>query len=777
MSFFKKFGMSGCALWFSMILTSGVIAAESSSPSQLTLSQAESKRWSEGLTLLGTGKLDQATSLILEVARNVDDASVAKVKQWLESFEEFQEARRSRIQADYDKYVQWAKEDIAAGRWRQAILDCDLAYNYCFDKEKFRQEPWVQEAVEGVVDLARKYESEGEWYKAAGIYAQLNDMFYLEKSYRQALERCQEHIRIDLTYIPSENEDDEKADEDLLAPDWESNVVHIVPRMTRDALRKVHNDYIREPDFKELTIAALEQVLRFIDEPGMERVFPSLSDEDEVESFRSRVEAKLQQAKAREQMTVSDLIAYFNRVLTINDETGMLPQNVLIYEFTHGSMAPLDEFTDMIWPAERMEFNKHTQGRFSGVGISIRKELGKPIRVVTPLEDTPAYRAGIQPGDEITKINGKSAKKYRIMDAVREITGPPGTTVTLTIQRLGVPNPFDVTLERQEITIFTVKGHQRDEDGRWKFMIDPKEKIGYLRLTNFTDNSIDEMRDIIGQLEGEGMRGLIFDLRANPGGPLRAAIEVADMFLEEKQNIVSTRDREGRVSEMSSTREGSYLDFPMIVLINEVSASASEIVAGALQVHGRALIVGERSFGKGSVQQVLFLNNSGIARLKLTTARYYLPNGRSLHREEEAEIWGVDPNVEVPLVIKEERKGNEARLKNDILKGKGQDSLSDEVLDNIVSGRNRDDEETKDEEPEKETATETTISKEAKPEDLGEDEDWVIRDDDNNYPEIDPQLETALLLMRVRLETGQQWPLGENAPSEVAVTGASSSGG
>lgn len=736
---------------------------------------ASRERWHEGFGLLRTGRFNEASALIRDLApTDRDERAPRRVDEWIAAYEHLETDRQQRIREDYDKYVSWIKEEMEKGLWQQVIRSCRLAFNSAPDEETFRNEPWLGEAIAGVVKRAEEFEEQDKWYDAAGIYARLADIFPRRKEYQDALSRCQAHIRLEVVYT-SQGEG-----ENAVESEWRAVVANISPRMARDAFRRVGTDYLREPVFKDLTISALEQMLRLARAPKLAEVFEPLKDEDLVEEYCGRIEENLRQVRAQDTLTSHDLTTYFNRVLIINDETGLLPQDVLVYEFVHGALQPLDRFTDMIWPSDILEFNKHTQGRFSGVGIQIRKQYGEPIKVVTPLEDTPAYQAGIQPGDLITRINGKSAKQFTITGAVREITGPPGTSVTLTIERIGVPEPFDVTLKRQEITIFTVKGFDRDEDGQWKFMIDEEEKIGYVRLTNFTEESINELRDVIRRLrDQDGMNGLIFDLRANPGGPLKAAIDVTDLFLEGQRRIVSTRDRHGKDWEMSSTGEAGFPDFPMIVLINGISASASEIVAGALQDHGRALVVGERSYGKGSVQQVLQLNNSNQAFLKLTTALYYLPNGRCLHRDDDSETWGVDPDFEVRLVPKEMIKVNEVRLRSDILRGRDQKELSEEAIESLISpgrGDSRSPDDGDDGvEDERRNGKDEPGETDAHDEPSGE--EWIEREDPNEFPAVDPQLEASLMLLRIRLATNQPWPESLTNGTGVAATPGQRRGG
>jgi carboxyl-terminal processing protease len=740
-----------------ILIASPALAAQHAEAPLKGANQAQQKDWEEGLTLLGSGQFGEASKLIHSVAAEAKDAQVREIDGWVRAFDKIQTDRTGRIREDYDKYVQWAQEEAGKGDWRKAAWYCGLAFNDAADQDAFRKESWLVKLVDGSKKAAEDFEKDRKWVKAASIWVRFAEIYPREKLYRDAVDRCQAHIRLEYTYTPES--------------DWKAAVSDIIPEMARDAFRKIDAEYLKEPSFKDATVAGLKQALRLASEPKLEKVFATLKDKDAVQEFTRRVQVRLQQAEDSEKLTVRDLLSNFDRVLEINDETKLFPKNVLVYEFVQGALQPLDRFSDMIWPADLQEFNKHTQGRFSGVGIQIRKPPGEPIQVVTPLEDTPAYSAGIQPNDVIVKINGRSATKYTINQAVREITGPPGTSVILTIKRAGSDKEFDVELERQEITIFTIKGFERDDKGQWKYMIDPVQKIGYIRMTNFTEGTIDELKDVITKLRREeGMRGLIFDLRGNPGGPLKSAVEVSDLFLGNDKRIVSTRDRHNKDWSMSSASDQvHFTDFPMIIVANRFSASASEIVTGALQYHQRALIVGERTYGKGSVQQIMRLNNANSAFLKLTTAHYYLPDGRCLHREDDSVTWGVDPDVDVKLVPKEIVKSNDLRLKTDILKGVHQKQLTAEELKAVTEYKPT----TK---PAKATTQPGGDEVTTKPgDDAAEDEVAdELRDDPNGFPEQDPQLEAALLVMRVRLESQQPWPM---RTTKVAANATPASGG
>jgi carboxyl-terminal processing protease len=287
--------------------------------------------------------------------------------------------------------------------------------------------------------------------------------------------------------------------------------------------------------------------------------------------------------------------------------------------------------------------------------------------------DTPAYNAGIMAGDAILKIDGKSTDGMRLTDAVALIQGEPGTKVTLTV-RSEDGKTRDVPLERARIQVRSVLGDRRKGDGKsWDFMWDHQEKIGYLRLTGFGKNTVSEMKEALEELRKQGMRGLVLDLRSNPGGLLKSAKEVSNLFLE-KGLIVSIKgdnqDEEAYHADRHEAVLGKDSGVPMAVLINRYSASASEIVAACLQDHHRAIVVGERSYGKGSVQNVIPLTR-GQGALKLTTAYYWRPSGKMVHREKDArdsDDWGVIPDIVVSLSREERMAYNRARNERDILR-------------------------------------------------------------------------------------------------------------
>ncbi len=300
----------------------------------------------------------------------------------------------------------------------------------------------------------------------------------------------------------------------------------------------------------------------------------------------------------------------------------------LIEAALDGMLTSLDPHSGYLTPEAYQEMQDQTRGEYGGLGIEITSEDGV-IKVISPIDGTPAQRAGIQAGDYITAVNGQSVLGMTVNDAVRQMRGRAGEAVTVTIARVGT-DPFDVRLVREIITPHAVTSHMEGD-------------YGYLRLSSFTERATEETVAAINDLRRQNphMRGLVLDLRDNPGGLLNQAVGVADVFLDGGE-VVSQRGRNPQDIERYNANPGDMLNgIPVVVLVNSGSASASEIVAGALQDRHRAELVGVTTFGKGSVQTVIPIRGGLDGALKLTTARYYTPSGRSIQRT------GIEPDLEV----------------------------------------------------------------------------------------------------------------------------------
>jgi carboxyl-terminal processing protease len=300
----------------------------------------------------------------------------------------------------------------------------------------------------------------------------------------------------------------------------------------------------------------------------------------------------------------------------------------LIEAAINGMLSALDPHSSYLNPKNYRDMQVQTRGEFGGLGIEVTMENGL-VKVVSPIDDTPAARAGLKAGDLVTHLDGDPVMGLTLSQAVEKMRGPVKSPIVLTISRPDVEKPFDVTVVRDIIQIQSVR--QRAEGD-----------VGYLRITSFNEQTMTALRRGINRLNdelGDGLKGLVVDLRNNPGGLLDQAVAVSDAFLEQGE-IVSTRGRRSEDAQRFNAKEGDLAEGkPIVVLINGGSASASEIVAGALQDHRRAIVLGTKSFGKGSVQTIIPLQ--GYGALRLTTARYYTPSGRSIQAK------GIEPDIEV----------------------------------------------------------------------------------------------------------------------------------
>ena len=344
-----------------------------------------------------------------------------------------------------------------------------------------------------------------------------------------------------------------------------------------------------------------------------------------------------------------------------------------------------DPYTIYLNSEQLTRFDKSTLGTFSGIGAEIEVQNNQ-LMIVSPLEDSPAFKSGILAGDHIMKVDDVATDGMDVYEAIEHITGEEGTDVVLSIRHPD-GEELDITITRQRINIQTVKALWRDQDHHWDHMLDAERRIGYVRLTQFNTTSTEALREALDALVADDMQGLILDLRFNPGGLLDSAVSISSMFMDGGR-IVSTKGLHSAELVKEAESEDTLPPFPLIVMVNEYSASASEIVSGALKDNDRAVILGTRTHGKGSVQQVIKLDHSPGA-VKITTAHYFLPSGRNIHRKEDAEVWGVDPTdgYYVSMTNAQMRKMNEIRRDRGIIhvdnggNGSGPETISAEWLD------------------------------------------------------------------------------------------------
>lgn len=380
-----------------------------------------------------------------------------------------------------------------------------------------------------------------------------------------------------------------------------------------------------------------------------------------------------------------------------------------------------DPFTAYVPAEEVRNFSKDLTGEYVGIGAQISLRDGW-LTIVSPLEDSPAFRSGLMPDDRVVAIEGETTYEKSIDEAIDKLTGDPGTPVTITVERDG--ERFDVAIVREAIKTRSIKGFHRDPSNpeRWLHVIDPERKIAYIRITQFTPGVAREFATALEQSKDIG--GLVIDLRSNPGGVLEEAAAIGDMLLD-GGTILKTRGRSRPEQSYDAQPGGRFIDGPVVVLVNGGSASASEILAGALKDNDRAIVLGQRTFGKGSVQNVITLPSStGGAQLKLTEQYYYLPSGKLIHRTPDALEWGVDPSdgFYLPLSNAEAATLFERRREQELLRA---GETPDEALDERWS-----------------------------------DPAWVVEQ------LADPQLAAALRAIALRQDEGSWVPTGKPLPEQ-----------
>ncbi len=666
--------------------------------------------------LVYTGKFQAAEKVCTSQPTTQRDRKVSdfkKISEWISEYQEIiAQAKKIRDEI-YNKDIKKAKEYIAKGEIEKALTAARKARFYTDNADAFIKLNWLIDLTKQAEKKAQEHLKKHEWLKAGNIYAELSGIYKDDDKYDKLIEDCAKRVRFQSFYKPK--------------GDWKDQLKGIRIEVMEVGLY-IEQFYVEKPDFYKMTLGGLKAIRIMTEIPKLADVFPNFKNKELTEQFIRQINRLIlqveQQHSGNSKFTKKEFWQAFLKLVTINQDTVEMPDAVIVKEYFDAALAELDPFTNIIWPAEVDNFVKHTTGRFSGVGIQITMENNK-LKVITPIPGTPAYKANIMPGDLIVSIDGESTEGITIDQAVRKITGPAGTKVVLGILHPFSDKPVNITLVRDTIIIHTVKGYKRKSDNHWQYIIDSENKIAYIRITSFTDSTVPELTDAIHEIEKQSAKGLIIDLRFNPGGTLRSAVKTVDLFIS-KGTIVSTRGRNvepwvGKAHKRIITK------MPIIILVNNYSASAAEIVSGALHDYRRALIVGQRTFGKGSVQNVISLLND-TCRLKLTTAYYYLPNGKCIHKKNKrSKDWGVNPDVTVKLTPNELRYIVEIQRDNEIVK---------QVNGKALPATN---------------PTTTQIKKSA-------DTDKV-KEPEEKHPPVDIQLQAAVTIMRARLSLGLPWKI------------------
>ena len=558
-------------------------------------------------------------------------------------------------------------------------------------KKALLEDDFVKQMVQKAKDDAADLEAKGQWLDALiEGYGWLGALYEDNKNYKEAKERLTEKLLI------------KAAMQDSPCESYDDRYEGIEPEMFIRAIEVLSLRYVGSIDYTEMAEKAVQrcqlliEVLLLADANGstlkIEEIppFELVLPEDEThlmnrfesiafEFNRENIPAFLQSLNVLKNdikntptgLGNDKFIDIFNKVLALNETTTGLPKEILIAQFADASLSSLDPHTTLIWPWQTKDFEKSMTNEFTGVGIEISKADGL-LRAVSLLPGTPAYYSGLDAGDVIEAVDGESTEQMTIQCAVSKITGPAGTKVKLTVRHENQEETEDIIVTRARIIVPTIRGWQRTEDGNWLYMVDAEQKIGYVRITNFSGSTALDFEMTLRKMEKEGLNGLIVDLRYNAGGYLQSAAEITDMFVEEGL-IVESKPRFGYRSREVAHKRGTHPKYPLVVLLNAGSASASEIVAGALAdpAHSRAILVGNRSYGKGTVQTITDYPGNG-AQMKYTMAHYQLPGGDKVKSRYEMEKlnrkdWGIAPETEVKLRSDEIKQMIDIQKENDVL--------------------------------------------------------------------------------------------------------------
>ena len=548
-------------------------------------------------------------------------------------------------------------------------------------KDKLLSDSTVQEVIQRAIDKAAELEVEGKWLEAyTNCYVWLMAIDRDNDGYSDYADQLLDKAAIAASF------------EDSPCETREERFQNIEKEMFIRTIVFLDLYYVNVIDYHQMATKAIERCKLLGEVIGVSSRFDPDSpdskasssdvepfippDRTELATWSASLDALLDEVSLASKDSIGvdkrKFIGIFEKVLRLNELTVDLPQSILIAQFSEAALSSLDPYTVIIWPKQVKDFEKMMTNEFTGIGIEISKPKGL-LTVASLVPDTPAYKSGLDAGDVILAVDGIKTKDMTLSCAVHKITGPKGTKVTLTIERPGEEQTKDITIIRDKIVVGTIRGWQRTNNGKWRYMIDEENKIGYVRLTSFAAESAASLERVLLKLESQDLRGLILDLRSNSGGLLDSAVAVVDKFIEQGL-IVKRQPGFGRMPIYEdATRRNTHPNYPLVILVNSGSASASEIVAGALadKKYKRAVLVGTRTHGKGSVQGITSYPGKG-AQLKYTMAHYHLPSDQRVESRDAMkkigrEDWGVGPNVEVELKSNELKTMIQMQRDNDVL--------------------------------------------------------------------------------------------------------------
>ena len=644
-------------------------------------------------SLISTGDFKAAQSLIASADPN--NAQLKSLANIIDQYNQIQQSRQSAKQKIYTEQIAELEEleanfdsntpvepnepnDVDKNVKALSIIAKASDFADDFQKKMLLEKPFVKKVIQAAIEKADANQQQGQWIEAyANCYSWLT---FIDKDNEFYEDRAEELttmaiIKASLTDSPCETR--------------RERYQGVKKSMFTKTVNLLSHRYVAIINYSEMAESALKQcrllgqVITTIEDPNISLVGIDKSAADAWQQSLKNLENEIK--KEITGISKEKFLETFDKTLRENINTISLPEELLIAQFAEASLTALDPYTSLVWPSITKNFEKLMTNEFTGIGIEITKPKGM-LTVGSLLPDTPAYNSGLDAGDIIEKVDGLDTENMPLPCAVKKITGPAGTKVNLTVKNPNSDETREIVITRARIIVPTIRGWQRTEKGSWRYFIDEKNKIGYVRLTNFSDTTAKDFEKVISKLEDQGMAALILDLRYNSGGFLVSAIEITDKFVSQGIIVSSRPTKYGTWRYESARKKGTHPNYPLVVLINGGSASASEIVAGALQdpTHKRAILVGDQSYGKGSVQTIVDYPGKG-AKLKYTMAYYYLPSGQRVRSKVEMkkkgrDDWGIIPDVKVKLTSEELKDFSKTQRDNDVLVKMNHDNGSKPII-------------------------------------------------------------------------------------------------
>lgn len=647
-----------------------------------------------------------AADQILRKAALSHDPAAVQMDNWLSGFNAESQAFAVERDRQYRELVSQANLLEQRGIHEYAISIAAQAYSLADDRETFRKQPWVDQLIKEAVRPAAADEQNGQWIDSLRVYSSLSVIDPTVPRWNVLSRLAARRLRLMIMYVPDElqtlQQSEAKAREtverllkqsvagaaagktptmrlsgetsledmlklDPLQHDWHDAVRGARLQMLWEALVDAHEYYYRKADYKALTLGGLGGLRTLVTTPGLEKTFPKLGDAHWRSEFLSALDKAVQTNVSATADSEKEVLR--NTLASLSDfnrNSVELPPEVFVTAFADGVFDGMDPLTSIIWPGDLQEFGQ--QARHVGVGIQTCFDPSGSLCVAGIKEDTPAYNAGVKVGDIITQINDVITVGMSENRAFEAMTGPPGAAVRLTVRSTG-GGSRTISLMCQAPQRPSIKGAVRGPAGGWDFLLDAQQKIGYIRITHFNADTPQELAAALDAMQHANVRGLIMDLRDNPGGLFSAVTDVADKFLDRGVIVRTQPDRQtdNAPSVVVAKPDQAVSRLPLVVLVNQKTAGGSEVLSGALQDLHRATLVGQRTAGAGSVQMLYPLQDRA-AYLKITTGLNYLSSGRRVEREPGRSEWGITPDVAVPMTPDQMNAAGDARQELDILR-------------------------------------------------------------------------------------------------------------